>query len=85
MTIIKTAISIQEPLFAQAEELARDLNVSRSRLFVLALENFIREYQDRKLFEQINNACADDTPDEAEQMRLRQSVRQHRRLLEGEW
>ena len=43
MANIKTAISLQESLFAQAEDLARDLNVSRSRLFVLALENFIRE------------------------------------------
>ena len=85
MANIKTAISLQEPLFAQAEELVRNLNVSRSRLFVLALENFIREYQDRKLFEQINAACDSDEVDEAEQERLRQSTRQYRRLVEGEW
>lgn len=85
MANVKTAISLQEPLFAQAEELARDLNVSRSRLFVLALENFIREYKDRKLFEQINAACDGDEVDETEQERLRQSTRQYRRLVEGEW
>ena len=61
MANIKTAISLQESLFDQAEQLARDLKVSRSRLFALALEEFMRQYQDRKLFEQIrqnNNGCA---------------------------
>jgi metal-responsive CopG/Arc/MetJ family transcriptional regulator len=85
MANIKTAISLQESLFKQAEDVARDLKVSRSRLFALALENFIREHQDRKLFEQINRAYEDAGPDETEQQRLRQSAQQHRRLVEGEW
>ncbi len=85
MANVETAIWLQESLLAQAEELALDLKISRSRLFELALENFIREYQDRKLFEQINAACDGDEVDEAEQERLRQSTRQYRRLVEGEW
>ncbi len=85
MTTIKTAISLQTSLFDQAEELARELNVSRSRLFVLALEEFIRQYQDRKLFEQINRASDESALDEGEPQRLHQSTQQHRRLVEGEW
>ena len=85
MANIKTAISLQESLFEQAEALARDMNVSRSRLFVLALENFIRDYQDRQLFERINRAYEDTPLDETEQARLRQIRRQHRRMVEGEW
>jgi metal-responsive CopG/Arc/MetJ family transcriptional regulator len=85
MANVETAIWLQESLLAQAEGLALDLKISRSRLFELALENFIREYQDRKLFEQINAACDGDEVDEAEQERLRQSTRQYRRLVEGEW
>jgi metal-responsive CopG/Arc/MetJ family transcriptional regulator len=85
MANIKTAISLQESLFQQAEALARDMNVSRSRLFVLALENFIREYEDRQLFERINKAYEDAPPDEIEQAHLRQIRRQHRRMVEGEW
>jgi hypothetical protein len=85
MANIKTAISLPETLFDQAEELARDQNISRSRLFVLALENFIREHEDRKLFEQINKAYEDEPLDEAEERRLNQSRRQHRRLVEDEW
>ena len=85
MANIKTAISLQESLFDQAEQLARDLKVSRSRLFALALEEFMRQYQDRKLFEQIKGVYEDAGLDETEQQRLRQSTQQQRRLVEGEW
>ena len=85
MANVKTAVSLQESLFEQVEALARTMKVSRSRLFVLALENYIREHQDRQLFEQINKAYEDTPPDETEQLRLRQIRRQQRRLLEGEW
>jgi metal-responsive CopG/Arc/MetJ family transcriptional regulator len=85
MTSIKTAISLQKPLFEQVESLARELNVPRSRLFVMALENFLRDYRDKQLFDQINRAYADTPPDEVEQQRLSQIRRQHRRLVEGEW
>ena len=85
MANIKTAISLQKSLFEQVDALAREMKVSRSRVFVLALENFIREYQDRQLFDKINKAYEDAPPDNAEQLRLRQIRRQHRRAVEGEW
>ena len=85
MPNIKTAISLHESLFEQAEALAREMKVSRSRLFVIALENFIRDYQDRQLFEKINQAYEAAPPDKAERTRLRQIRRQHRRMVEGEW
>lgn len=85
MSSIKTAISIQESIFKQVEAIAQEMKVSRSRLFVLALENFIRDYQDRQLFEAINQACIEVSDDPLEQSRLRQIRRQHRRMVEGEW
>lgn len=85
MTNIKTAISLQKSLFEQVETLAREMKVSRSRVFVLALENFIREYQDRLLFEKINKAFEDTPPDKSERKHLQQLRRHHRRMVEGEW
>lgn len=85
MANVKTAISLQKSLFEQVEALAREMKVSRSRIFVLALENFIHEYQDRLLFEKINNALEDAPPDQVERKRLRQLRRHHRRMVEGEW
>ena len=85
MANIKTAISLQKSLFEQVEALAREMKVSRSRVIVLALENFIRDYYDKQLFDKINKACDETPPDEAENLRLQQIRRQHRRMAEGEW
>jgi len=46
---IDTVISIQKPLFDQAESLAQQLNISRDHLLELALENFINKHQDYPL------------------------------------
>lgn len=85
MANVKTAVSLQESLFEQVERLAQEMNVSRSRLFALALENFIRDYQDRQLFEAINQATTEIADDPVEQARLHQIRRHHRRMVEGEW
>ncbi len=84
MANIKTAISLQKSLFEQVETLAREMKVSRSRLFVLALEDYVRRYQNQQLLERINQAYQ-DAPDTTEQKRLRKMRRQHRKVVEGEW
>lgn len=84
MQAIKTAISIEKDLFEQAEKMARSMKVSRSKLFVLALQDFIEHQKNKELLAQINAAYADE-PDTSEQTLRRKSRRQHRRVVEGEW
>jgi metal-responsive CopG/Arc/MetJ family transcriptional regulator len=84
MESIKTAISINKSLFTQANTLARKMKVSRSRLFVLALEDFIREQENRELLAKIN-AVYENEPEEAEKTLLRRTRKSHRRLVEGQW
>jgi len=85
MSNVKTAISLESELFQQAEEIAREMQIPRSRLFALALEIFIRSYQNRQLLEQINAAYADEEPD-AEEQAIQRSMRQRmRQVLEDEW
>jgi metal-responsive CopG/Arc/MetJ family transcriptional regulator len=81
---IKTAISIQKILFDQAEALAQQLNISRSHLFGIAIENFIKNYQSQALLDEINQAY-DNQPDLIEQERLTKMRKQYRKLVEGEW
>lgn len=45
-TTVKTSISIEKTLFNQAEVLAQQLNISQSRVFEMAIENFIRQHSD---------------------------------------
>ena len=84
MATIKTAISIQKSLFEKAEDLARKMKVPRSRLYALALQDYLRRRENRNLLAQINAAQAEEP--EAPEKNLRQkSKRTHRRLVEGEW
>lgn len=84
MQAIKTAISIEKDLFEQAEKMARSMKVSRSKLFVIALQDFIEHQKNKELLAQINAAYAEE-PDASEQALRRKSRRQHRRVVEGEW
>ena len=85
MTIVKTAISIQKNLFQKADEIAKELKISRSRLFVLAVEEFIRRYQNKLLLEEINLAYSDGL-DEKEQDEFRRMQRKSVKSLKGnEW
>ena len=84
MANVKTAISIQQSLFEQAEALARELHISRSRLFALAVEDFMQRYENQRILERINDAYADTTTPE-EQALLRRMRRQQRQMVEGEW
>ncbi len=84
MENIKTAVSIRKPLFEQAEDLAHRMKVSRSRLFALALEDYIRRQQNRELLASLNAAYADG-PTPPEVALLRESQECYARHLEDEW
>lgn len=84
MQNVKTAISLQKSLFEQAEKLARKMKVSRSRLFVLALEQYIQQQESRQLLAKINAAYAEE-PDEDERLYRQKARQQHRRIAKGEW
>jgi len=84
MANVKTAISLRGSLFERVNDLAQELRVSRSRLFVLAVEEFIQRHENRRLLEALNDAY-DDVPDSDEQA-LHDKMRQrHRQLVEGQW
>ena len=86
MATIKTAISLQDVLFAQVEDLARDLRVSRSHVVALALEEFVQRHHNRQLLEAINQAYDHEhTLDDEPMVRTSASKQQHRRSVEGEW
>ena len=80
---IKTSISLEKTLFDQAETAAREMKVSRSRLFAIALQDFLGHQKNRELLAEINKAW-DDEPDATEKMLRQQSRRQQRRLVGGE-
>ncbi|EMS81728.1 ribbon-helix-helix domain-containing protein [Desulfotignum phosphitoxidans] len=64
MPNVKTAISIEKPVFEQMDILAKNLNVSRSRLFTMAAREFIQRHNNIELLKLINEAYKDTTETE---------------------
>lgn len=80
MAHVKTAVSIEESLFREAESLAENMNVSRSKLFAAAISEFISKYKNQQLLAEIN-AVYDDAPDKQEKNKLEAMRDKQRQLL----
>lgn len=83
MATVKTALSIDESLFARAEALAEELEIPRSRLFSMALEQFLRHHDAKKILDQLNVVYADEIPVGDEDAAARRE--KHREMVEGTW
>ncbi len=62
MPNMKTAISIEKPIFQQMDSLAKKLKISRSRLFAIAAQEFLQRNKNIELLKSLN-AAYDDLPD----------------------
>ena len=59
---MKTAVSLPDHLFRRADEVAGELRIPRSRLFALALEEFLRNYRQQNVTERLNAVYRDLPP-----------------------
>jgi metal-responsive CopG/Arc/MetJ family transcriptional regulator len=84
MANIKTAISMEEPLFAEMESLAEELDVSRSHVFALAAREFIQRHKNQRLLDALN-AAYNDLPDSSEKALQTRMSAKHRELVSGQW
>jgi metal-responsive CopG/Arc/MetJ family transcriptional regulator len=68
---MKTAISIPDAQFAEAEKVAADLGISRSELYQRALAAFLTDYQQEDITEKLNAIYAEqDSHLDPDMMRL---------------
>lgn len=54
---MKTAVSIPDPIFKAAEEVARRSGMSRSELYARALEEYVEKQRGEWITEQMNRVC----------------------------
>jgi len=78
MSTIKTAISIPDSLYLQAN----DMQISRSKLFALVIEEYLKQHRNQKLLQSINKAY-DDGLDRSEELML-EGMRRHQRHLHND-
>ncbi len=57
---MKTAISNPDPIFAEAEEAAKELRMSRSELYTTALRDFLHEKQTAQITERLNQVYEEE-------------------------
>jgi metal-responsive CopG/Arc/MetJ family transcriptional regulator len=60
---MKTAISIPDDVFAQAEKLARRLKKSRSDLYSHALREYVARHAPEYVTETLDRICAESSPE----------------------
>lgn len=82
---MKTAISIPDNIFKEAEKAAREFQCSRSQFFTLAAKDFLRKVKSKKLFEALNEAYVDEETDEEIALRQRSKKYYARNIVKDEF
>jgi len=59
--LVKTVISIPDPLFRSAERLAKRLRISRSRLYAQAIERYVADSQENGVTARLNEVYAESS------------------------
>jgi predicted transcriptional regulator len=51
---MKTAVSLPDPVFDEAEQLAKRLRIPRSRLYATAIASFVKQHRRKGITEALN-------------------------------
>jgi len=80
MSGVKTAISLDEDLFNEVNRLAHELHVSRSRLFTIAVKDYLKKQENQILLAQLNDAYSNN-PSEEERKISQSAKARHREII----
>jgi metal-responsive CopG/Arc/MetJ family transcriptional regulator len=81
---MKTAISLEDELLLEADRIARQMGVSRSRLFSIALEAYLRKRRNQEILGQLNKVYADE-PSPNERRTVAGLKRRFRSTIQESW
>lgn len=79
---MKTAISLPDPLFEEAEAAAKDLGMSRSKLIQTALESFLQQRREAEIRKKLERYVAEQGELTDEDELLLEHARQMTRKVE---
>ncbi len=77
---VKTAISLDEELFNKVNKLAHELHVSRSRVFAIAVQDYLQKQENKALLAQLNDAYSDHPSDEERKI-SKSTKAKHRKII----
>lgn len=79
---VKTAISLDEGLLIKVNRLANDLHISRSKVFTLAVQDYLKKQENQSLLAQLNEAYG-EFPSE-EEVISKSMHSKHKKIVEQE-
>jgi metal-responsive CopG/Arc/MetJ family transcriptional regulator len=83
MAGVKTAISLDEELLIKVNRLSNELHVSRSKVFALAVQDYLKKQENQSLLAQLNEAY-EDFPGEEERKISKSMQIKHNQMVEQE-
>ena len=83
MARVKTAISLDEELLIKVNRLSNELHVSRSKVFALAVQDYLKKQENQSLLAQLNEAY-EDFPGEEERKISKSMQIKHNQMVEQE-
>ena len=84
MHTMKTAISVDGHLLHEADQAARQMGLSRSRLFSLALENYLRQRRQEEMIGRLNKVYAGE-PDPVDLRTAKRMKAKFRATIRERW
>jgi metal-responsive CopG/Arc/MetJ family transcriptional regulator len=85
MAGIKTAISLDKGLLDQVNEYAKEMNVSRSKFFSLAVRDFIEKRQNQNMLDKLNMVYDEPGKDEGVNILKAHRNNQRQMLKDDPW
>jgi metal-responsive CopG/Arc/MetJ family transcriptional regulator len=82
---MKTAISVEDELLDEADRTAKQMGLSRSRLFSIALQDYLRHRRQAEMSERLNQVYADETRDSGDRETLRAMKAKFRATIRERW
>ena len=82
---VKTAISLDEELLLKVNSLADNLHVSRSKVFTMAVQDYLKKQENQYLLAQLNEAYEDFPSEEERGILKSMRVKQNRNIDQESW
>jgi len=83
MANVKTAISLEKSLFEQVDLMSKSLKISRSRLFSIAAQEYLKRCQNVELLDKLNAAYDDVTETQSDNVaKMRPN---HLKMVKDQW
>lgn len=79
---MKTAISIDDDLLREADRTARQMHLSRSRLFAVAVEDYLRRRRANEILDQLNRVYGGDPEVEERRTMAKMKAKFHSTIKE---